>query len=171
MDEQMDKAMLLERMRKGFDELDALLVSFTPEQMTTEGVNGEWAVKDVLVHLTAWEQRTLERLQGATNNEEPAFSGVFDDEKMDQLNERFFRENRERALADVLADYHATYQRMVTAVQDADDTDLFQVGRFRWLGENGNIALWQLVAGNTYEHIEEHIGSIRDWLETTKQAG
>lgn len=169
MDEQMDKATLLERIHKGFDELDALLISFTPEQMTTEGVNGEWAVKDVLVHLTAWEQRTLERLQAAGTNSEPASDGVSTDEETDRLNERFFRENWERALADVLADYHATYQRMVTAVQDASDEDLFQVGRFSWLGSD--TALWQLVAGNTYEHIQEHIDALRNWLETTKQAG
>ena len=169
MDEAMDKATLLENIHTGFDELDALLISFTPEQMTTEGVNGEWAVKDVLAHLTAWEQRVLERLQAATTNSEPASDGVSTDEETDQLNERFFRENRERALADVLADYHAAYQRMVTAVEDANDADLFQTGRFSWLG--GDTALWQLVAGNTYEHIQEHIGAMRDWLETTKQAG
>jgi hypothetical protein len=171
MDEQMDKVTLLDRIHKGFDELDALLISFTPEQMTTEGVNGKWTVKDVLVHLTVWEQRTWERLQAAASNEVPAADDVITDEMVNDFNERRFRENRERTLADVLADYHATYQRMVTAVQDASDEDLFQVGRFRWLGEDGNIALWQLVAGNTYEHIEEHIGSLRDWLEITKQAG
>lgn len=169
MDEQMDKATLLERMHKGFDELDALLVSCTPEQMTMEGVNGEWTVKDVLAHLTAWEQRTLERLHAAATNSEPASDGVSTDEETDQINERFFRENRERFLADVLADYHATYQRMVTAVQDASDENLFQFGRLSWLGSD--TALWQVVAGNTYEHIEEHIGAIRDWLEATKQAG
>ena len=168
MAETMDKITLLDRMHKGFEELDTLLISFTPEQMTAEGVNGEWTIKDVLMHLTAWEQRVLERFQAVAANSEPASPAASTDEDVNQLNERFFQENRERALADVLADYHAAYQRMVNEVENAEDADLFQVGKFSWLGSD--TALWELVAGNTYEHIQEHIGSIRDWHETTKQA-
>ncbi len=168
MDEAMNKATLLDRMHKGYDELDALLITFTPEQMTTEGVSGTWSIKDILAHLTAWQQRTLDRLDASARNEEPRTPNIANEEEMNQLNERFYQENGERILMDVLADYHAAYKRMVTAVEQATDEDLFSPGRFSWLGET---LLWELVAGNTYEHIAEHIGAIQNWLETTKQAG
>ncbi len=168
MEEQMDKATLLDNIHKGYDELDALLISFSPQQMTTEGVSGVWSIKDILAHLTSWQQRTLDRLYAAANNEQPRSPNIATDEEMNQQNERFYQENGERPLADVLADYHSAYQQMVTAVQDASDEDLFQPGRFSW---EGDVALWQLVAGNTYEHIQEHIGAIQNWMETTKQAG
>jgi len=168
MEEQMDKATLLDNMHKGFDELDALLISFNPRQMTTEGVSGVWSIKDILAHLTSWQQRTLDRLYAAANNEQPHSPNISTDEEMNQLNERFYQENDERPLPDVLADYHSAYQQLVTAVQNASAEDLFQSGRFSW---EGDVALWQLVAGNTYEHIEEHIGAIQNWMETTQQTG
>lgn len=42
-----------------------------------------------------------------------------------------------------------------------DDADLFEKQRFAWMKGN---ALWQLIAGDTYEHYDEHLPSIRDWL-------
>lgn len=168
MAESMDKVTLLDNMHKGYDELDALLITFTPEQLTTAGVSGTWSIKDILAHLTSWQQRTLDRLDAAARNEEPRTPNVANDEEMNQLNERFYQENSGRDLAEVLANYHAAYQQMVTVVEQAEDEDLFQTGRFSWLGAS---PLWELVAGNTYEHIQEHSGAIQNWLETTKQAG
>ena len=168
MTETMDKATLLDKMHKGYDELDALIITFTPEQMTTEGVSETWSIKDILAHLTCWQQRTLDRLAAAAHNEEPRTPNIANDEGENQLNERFYQENRELTPAEVLNNYHAAYQSMVTAVEQATDEDLFSPGRFPWLGDT---VLWELVAGNTYEHIAEHIGAIQNWVETTKQAG
>jgi len=168
MAESMDKVTLLDNIHKGYDELDSLLITFTPEQLTTAGVSDTWSIKDILAHLTGWQQRTLDRLDAAAQHTEPRTPNIANDEEMNQLNERFYQENGERPLAEVLADYHAAYQRMVTAVEQAEDADLFQAGRFSWFGDS---PLWELVAGNTYEHIQEHIGAIQNWLETTKQAG
>ena len=39
--------------------LQALLDTLSPEQMAAPGIVGEWAVKDVLAHLTAWDQMVL----------------------------------------------------------------------------------------------------------------
>lgn len=164
----MDRDTLLDNMHKGYDELDALLITFTPAQLTITGVSDTWSIKDILAHLTAWQQRTLDRLDAAAQHTEPRTPNLANDEEMNQLNERFYQENGERDLAEVLANYHAAYQQMVTAVEQAADEDLFSAGRFSWLDET---LLWELVAGNTYEHIQEHIGAIQNWLETTKQAG
>lgn len=164
----MDRVTLLDNMHKGYDELDALLITFTPEQLTTTGVSDTWSIKDILAHLTSWQQRTLDRLDASARNEEPRTPNLANEEEMNQLNERFYQENSERDLAEVLANYHAAYQQMVTAVEQATDEDLFSPGRFSWLSET---LLWELIAGNTYEHIQEHIGAIQHWLETPKQAG
>ncbi len=168
MEERMDKATLLENMHKGFDELDALLIRFNPQQMTTEKVSDTWSIKDILAHLTSWQQRTLDRLYAAANNELPRSPNIATDEEMNLQNERFYQESSERPLSNILADYHSAYQQLVTAVQNANDEDLFQSGRFSW---EGDVALWQLVAGNTYEHIREHSEAIQSWLEKVKQAG
>ncbi len=52
--------------------------------------------------------------------------------------------------------------QMIEAVQAASDENLFDPHRFAWLE---GTALWQVVAGNTYEHITEHMPDIQKWLE------
>ena len=168
MTEAMDKAKLLDKMHGGYDELDALLITFTPEQLTTEGVSGTWSIKDILAHLASWQQRTLQRLDAAARNEAPDVPDIANEEEENQLNERFYSENRELTPAEVLNNYHAAYAALVTAVEQASDEDLFTPGRFAWLGDT---VLWETVAGNTYDHIAEHIGAIQNWVENTKQAG
>ncbi len=41
--------------------LENLLATLTPAQWVQSGVVGQWSVKDVLVHLTLWERRLIQR--------------------------------------------------------------------------------------------------------------
>jgi hypothetical protein len=45
--------------------------------------------------------------------------------------------------------------------QTMRDEDLFDPNRFAW--RRGS-PLWDLVAGDTYEHYNEHMQSIQQWL-------
>ena len=50
-----DKAALLAMIQAGYEQLEVLLATLSPEQMTIPGVNGSWSVKDNLAHLAAWQ--------------------------------------------------------------------------------------------------------------------
>jgi len=157
----MDKAQLLDEMNSGYAAFENTLAPLDEKQMISSGVNGDWSIKDILAHLTAWQRYIVIRLQAAARNEKPAVRGPADDEEMDKMNARFYEENKSRPLVEVLADFHATYRQVVEAVQALSDEDLFDPQRFAWMKGN---ALWELVAGNTYDHYQEHIGSIQEWL-------
>jgi len=46
-------------------------------------------------------------------------------------------------------------------IQAMSEEDLFNSGRFAWAeGE----PLWQVIAGDTYEHYQEHQKQIQEWL-------
>jgi hypothetical protein len=156
----MDKAQLLDEMNSGYTVFENTLAPLDEKQMTTSGVNGDWSIKDILAHLTAWQRYLVIRLQAVGRNEEPAVHGPADKD-VDEMNARFYEENKSRLLAEVMGDFHATYGRAVEAVQALSNEDLFEPQRFAWMKGN---ALWELVAGNTYEHYQEHIGSIQAWL-------
>ena len=53
------KAGILSESAKEHDALEQLLATLTPEQMVHPGIVGEWSVKDVLAHLTEWQQMVL----------------------------------------------------------------------------------------------------------------
>jgi hypothetical protein len=161
MAEQMDKAKLLDEMRTKYAALEDILAPLDETQMTTEGVNGDWSIKDVLAHITAWQHRLLVWLHAATQNEEPAISGLDSDEAMDRLNEQFYKENKSRPLDDVLTDFRTTYMQIVDEVQVLNEEDLTDPHRFTWMKGN---PLWYIIAGNTYEHYQQHRGPIQEWL-------
>src|SRR5436853_2081121 len=99
----MDKAILLNKIRTRQAEFEGLLAPLDEAQMTTTGVNGEWSIKDVLAHLTAWQKRTIERLQAAAEQRGLTTTPVANDEEMNALNARFYEENKARPLAEILS--------------------------------------------------------------------
>ncbi len=162
MEEQTNKVALLEKMNCGFAAFQTLLAVLGEAQMTTAGVNGSWSIKDVLTHLTAWQRAMVDRLHAAVRNEKPALT-VLTDEEIDRLNEQFYQEGKSRPLAEVLTDFRTTYLQIVEVVQELPWEDLADEQRFAWL--NGT-PLWRYIAGDTYEHYQEHIESIQEILKT-----
>jgi hypothetical protein len=167
MEEQMDKTTLLDKIRTRQAEFEALLATLNEDQLTTPGVNGDWSIKDILAHLVAWQKRTLAYLDAAARQGEPGVESISSDAEMNDLNARFYAGNKSRPLADVMTDFKNTSARVVAAVEALSADDLFAPDRFTWLRGD---PLWEQVAGNTYEHIDEHIGSIQAWLAASHQA-
>jgi len=168
MSTQMDKTSLLNEMHTAYAALEEMLASLDETRMTTPGVNGDWSIKDVLAHVTAWHRHLLDRLQAAARNEKPALYGTLvDDEEVDRFNEQFYQENKSRPLDEVMAGFRSTYQQVVEAVQAMKEEDLTDTQRFSWAG---GIPFRRFVAADTYEHYLEHIGPIKEWLAKTGQA-
>lgn len=161
MAEQMDKASILDELRSKYAALEGILAPLDEAQMTTPGVIGNWSIKDILAHISSWQHRLLAWLHAARHNEEPTISGPDSEEEMDRLNEQFYTENKSRSLADVLGDFRSSYLQIVEAVQAMPEEDLIDPQRFSWL--NGD-SLRQLVAGDTYDHYQEHRQQIEEWL-------
>ena len=158
MPETIAKTALLDTIQSGYNQFEALLAPLSEEQMTIPAVNGPWSVKDNIAHLTAWHDYLLNQLQGVIDGEKPPkfMPGLSEDE----INEGFYQQNKDRPLAEVMADFRLSYQRILAAVQSISEEALN--APFPWR-KNGNAA-WGLIAGNTYEHYEEHGNIIRRWL-------
>lgn len=156
-----NKTELLAKMRAGYDAFEALLAPLSSEQLSTPGVNGEWAAKDILVHLTVWQDRVSTRLESIARQMDAPLDPIENDEKMNAFNDSTFEANRMRPANEVLADFRAAVKRLDANVEAMDERDLFEAGRFPWLA--GGL-LWQGIEGNTYGHYEEHMPMIERWL-------
>lgn len=154
-----EKAELLTRIQDGYTQFEAILAPLSEAQMTEPGVNSSWSVKDNLAHLTVWQQYLLDQLQGIlTNTQPPEFMPGLSSE--DEENERVYQENKDRPLADVQADFRATYQRVLAAIQAMSEEALNAPAPW---STSGN-PIWPSIVGNTYGHYEEHGGFIHRWL-------
>ena len=105
-----------------------------------------WTVGAMLAHIAAWHEATAYRLHrfGATGHPQPKV--VEDDEA---FNAQVAAETAGRHAELIRADVHASFERLRAAVL-ALDPDLDPKG---WVEA--------VVAGNTYEHYEEHREELR----------
>jgi hypothetical protein len=120
--------------------------------MTRPGVTDDWSVKDHLAHLTWWEQRLIGILGGAPDpidsmpnvrNED----GIDDD----RVNALVREAKSARPLADVRADFDASYAEMLALIEAVPDDVL--------------AAKYDRFSGDTSDHYDEHARSIRAWRE------
>jgi hypothetical protein len=162
-DEQMTKTKILEMIQSEQEALKRTLARLSAEQMTQPGVESNWSVKDILVHITDWERRMVQWIEASVRGEvpeRPAPGMTWDD--LDRLNEQTYMLNRDKPLGEVQAEFDRSYQRSLRAVEALSEADLIDPYRFEW--REGD-PLWHMVAANTWWHYKEHRETISDWLK------
>ncbi len=146
----MDREELLTEIRSGRAEFDAALRSLTDEQMA-DRVNGDWTRADVLGHIEAWERRTnrffaILRGERDFDPDEPGDT--------DEFNAWSHERNRGRPLAEVRSGEADAYAKVLTLVETALETDLFDGTRFAFLDGR---PFSRTVLENTSEHYRDHL--------------
>ena len=132
--------------------------------MLEAGLEGNRSMKDVLAHITAWEQRMIQWLNESAAGrvpQGPAPGMTWDD--LDALNEQTYLEDKDKTLAEVMSASVTSYTQSLKAVQETTDQDLFDGSRFAW--RNGD-PLWHMIAANTWWHYDEHREQIETWLKS-----
>lgn len=137
-----------------------LLAQVGEERMERGGVTGEWAVKDIIAHLSAWEGRPvawLNALHAQTTPLPPLWPA---DQTEEEINAWIFNANRHRPLEEVLAESRRSFAQVLEGVESAPDEALSK--RYAWLNRR---TMLDALPGNTYEHYHEHGELIRSWLD------
>jgi hypothetical protein len=141
-------------------QLVTLIDQSPQERMEEKGVETDWSIKDILAHITSWETKMVEvMIAMQTSDEMPDWPTT--DEAVDTLNAHFHVNNQDKPLAQVLAEFEASYPQAIAATEATSETDLFNPARFAW--RKGR-PLWWMVAGNTFGHYSDHIPNIEAWL-------
>jgi hypothetical protein len=156
MEKPADKTTFLDQIHTDRAKLEATLARVPANRLEEPGAMGDWTVKDVLAHITAWERRLNDWL---TINQRPPLSG----EIIEQLNQERYQIDRHRPLADVQADFDHIHQTLIGRLDhflgDSVETPLPVSGR-----EGPGTPAWRLIAACTYLHYEEHIELLDHWL-------
>ena len=143
--EQLLKDILTERRR-----LEKNLSVLSAEDMIRPGVTGTWSVKDILAHLIAWERLFLDWYSTGIRGCRPAVTPVGMSQKtIDALNQQIYVKNQTRSLDDILAEFHASYQEIITIIETIPEEDMFIHGRYSWTDK---LTLADYIAGNTCNH-------------------
>jgi hypothetical protein len=124
------------------------------------GVTGSWSVKDILVHLTRWEAEIIKLIWQVGKGIQPT-TAHFDQFSVDETNERWYQESRNRSLKMVMSDFLGVRNQTIRRVNELSQEELTDPNHFSSL--NGK-PLWEWIAGDSIDHETEHGEEIKSWL-------
>jgi len=151
------KAQLLSEIRERHKRLEEKIASVPRDAFLIPKTVGAWSVKDTIAHVTAWEKILLYRYHTGLAGK-PVFMPDWSIRgTLGAINRHIFEDNLSRSLDDVLADFAATYQKILVTVESISEADIFAPGKYAWTGEK---KLLDYVWGNTAGHYAEHLAAI-----------
>ena len=154
------KQQFLDALKTERSRWEDLLAQVGEDRMERGGVTGEWAVKDIIAHISAWEGRPIAWLNALRSESAPQPPLWPADQTEEQINAWIFNANRHRPLAEVLAESRRSFAQVLAGVESAPDEALSK--RYAWLNRR---TMLDALPGNTYEHYREHGELIRSWLD------
>ena len=152
----MNKLELITALEYGREAFLELFTELDDEEMLVADPKTGWSLKDILCHLTRWEAEVVKLLWQLNQGQKPTTAHFLGDE-IDQINARWLEEDRARPLDRVLNDYHGVRVQTIRRVEAFMDQDLNDPNRFHLLK---NKAVWEWVAGDSYEHEAEHTDQV-----------
>src|SRR5215467_4852685 len=169
----MNKATLLHLLQDNRARFERLVSQVSETSMIEPRGRDQQSGKDVIAHLTTWEQRAVLWLKTAARGETPHSpepGATWDD--MDRLNVESFAQNKDRPLQEVQADSQRSFKELVEQVQALSDDELTVPRPFAWVWhgdspEQGK-PLWKsILASPCYAHYQDHF---YNFLERTDPA-
>jgi hypothetical protein len=148
----MDKQQLLKRLETAWMALKASYIGLSDAQLLEPGVMGDWSVKEILAHVTTWEEEALKCLPLIVNGEKPPryvkYGGI------DAFNAQMAEQKRSLALAEVLSQLDETHRRLISYIQNLPEEQFRGETRFR-----------HRLRLDTYSHYPLHARAIQQWRE------
>lgn len=168
-----DKAELLARIRRSRAALEQTIGGLSDAQLTAPVGDDGWSIKDHLAHVVAWEQSLLALLAGRDRDAAIGLGGAPDGEhNTDDLNALLYARHKDRPLPEVLVDSRQSHERVLAALGGLSDADLFKpYSHYQPDDPPYNpdpVIGW--IAGNTYEHYQEHQGWIEALIARQRQS-
>jgi hypothetical protein len=139
---------------------NALLAQVSLDRLDVPGVEGAWSVKQLVAHLTWYEQAIVEGAEQALR------TGTFTRRRpegvgMDEMNARIAQEAHAKPAADVLAEADAVFGQLLELIAVVPQKLLNDP---KQLGLPVDMVPWMGVANNSYAHYREHEPALRAWL-------
>lgn len=159
---------LLIEMDKQYSALMTLIDSLDTSACE-QPVVGEWAVKDVLAHLTAWQSLFMGWHESGLRGETPVMpASGYNWSQTPALNQAIYTAHCRETLSEARSAFEASHQRLMELVNALSNEDIFERGRFPWTRQN---ALSTYLIPATSSHYHWALTEIRKGLKRASSAG
>lgn len=147
----MDRPGLLKRLDEAWNAFRESYAGLSDTELMEPGVTGAWSVRDILAHVTTWEEEALEYLplilEGGTP---PRYRATYGG--IDAFNALMTERKKRLPLPEVMRQMDEVHRRLVDLVQGAPEDQFTRETRFR-----------RRLRLDTYHHYPPHAEAIRAW--------
>ena len=144
---------LLKRLDKAWCVFKDSYAGLPDSKLLELGVTGAWSVRDIIAHVTTWEEEALKHLPLVLRGKRPprysvTYGGI------DAFNALMTKRKESLSLLEVLRQLDDTHRRLVEVIKRAPEDQLIRETRFR-----------RRLRLDTYGHYPNHAAAIRRWRE------
>jgi hypothetical protein len=145
---------LLNRLNQDWSSFMASYSDLAEKELQTPGVIGLWSIKDIIAHVTTWEEEALKYLPIILHGKRPPrysvqYGGI------DAFNAQTAANKKNLSLAEVLREQDLTHRELTKLIEKAPQEHLESRTRF-----------WRRLRQDTYGHYRIHTAAIQKWRET-----
>lgn len=147
----MDRAQLLTRLDKAWRTFQDSYGGLSDSQLMKPGITGNWSVRDILAHVTTWEQEALKHLPTILRGGRPPKYSVTHG-GINAFNAHMAEQKRGLTLAQVQRELDETHRRLLAFIETVAEEQIRCETPFRY-----RLRL------DTYSHYPKHADAIRRW--------
>lgn len=144
---------LIGRVHREWTAFEGSLESLPEAAFLETGVVGDWSLRDLMVHITSWEEEALKAIPVILEDRRlPRYRQVYGG--IDAFNAMEQQAKAHLSLERVRADMQACHQRLLSHLTELTDESLKSGGR-----------LARRLRQDTYDHYREHMLHVVEWRQ------
>jgi hypothetical protein len=144
---------LLGRLDQAWRAFKESYAGLSDSELLDPGVTGAWSVRDIIAHVTTWEEEALRHLPLVlAGKRPPRYSVVYGG--IDAFNARTTEQKKNLSLPEVFRHQEDVHHRLIELVEAAPEDQLGGDTRFR-----------HRLRLDTYGHYPQHADAIKQWRE------
>jgi len=147
------KQQILKRLQQAWAAFQESYAGLSDAELIEPGVTGAWSVRDIIAHVTWWEEEALTHLPLILAGGKPPRYSVTHG-GIDAFNAKMTRQRKDLSLAEVLRHRDDVHGRLIALVRSAPEIQITGETRFR-----------RRLRLDTYGHYPKHARAIRAWRE------
>ena len=148
--------------------LDEVIQQLSQEQLTQPGAQGDWSIKDLVMHLAVWEERGTEWIKCFAKGVKPDIPlKGYTWKDYEKLNQQSYEENRNKPWKEVLAYSQKTFNELINTIDAFPESNLdlsFHIESSRIKTITGKKVIYF-----RYLHYQSHLQKVQVWGESLKQ--
>ena len=153
----MNRQRLFEQLAKAWTNFKHSYAELSDAQLMEPGVTGRWSVRDIIAHVTTWEEEALKYLPLILEGKRPPlyshqYGGV------DAFNALMTERKKHFSLAEVLRQSDENHHRLLEYLESVAKENFSRETRFR-----------RRLRADTYGHYPKHARAILQWREQGKE--